>query len=214
MTPLKTLAIQRALENNWQDACQINQQILEEKPNDIDTLNRLAFAFIKLTKYKKAKDIYKSVIAIDKTNPIALKNIKKLEGILSQKSSLKDVKIWGSSPRVDTFIEEAGKTKTLDLKNIADKKTLSFLQPGDEVVIAVKRLKIFILTSDKKYIGMLPDNLGSRLVKFINGGNKYSAYVKAIGEKSVTVFVKEEKKVTKYSNQPSFISSSSNPSHS
>lgn len=204
--PLKDLAIKYALENKWNEALKTNLKILEtESEESVDVLNRLAFAYIKLGKFKKSKEAYQKVITIDKTNPIALKNLKKLETISKQKPN-KDASIPTIGIHIhDVFIEEAGKTKTTELKNITDKKALSLLQPGDNVVLVIKRSKIFVQTTDKQYIGMLPDNIGMRLVSFIKGGNEYQACIKALDEKTVTVFIKEIKKVAKYKSQPSFI---------
>ena len=201
---LKDLAIKYALENNWPKACEANLKLLAEEPENVDTLNRLAFSYMKLGKFKKAKSTSLKVKVLDKTNPIAIKNLRKLETISKQKGA--DNSIPTVTHMRDVFIEEAGKTKTTDLKNVAEKRSLSLLQPGDDVTLVAKRSKIFVQTTDKKYIGMLPDNIGMRLVSFIKGGNEYQACIKALSEKSVTVFIKETKRMAKYKNQPSFIS--------
>lgn len=202
----KDLAIKYALENNWEKACKENQNLLSESPNDVDTLNRMAHALVKLGKFKKAKTYYMAVLRNDKTNPIALKNLKRLATLpksslllLTQKKSSQDMNLQ------DVFIEEAGKTKTVELKNTADKKTLSLLQPGDIVGLVVKRSKVFIQMSDKTYIGMLPDNVGMRMITFINGGNEYSANIKSVADHSITVFIRETKKMARFKNQPSFV---------
>ena len=70
--------------------------------------------------------------------------------------------------------------------------------------MSVKRLKIFI-SQGKKYIGVLPDDIGKRLIKFINGGNKYEAFVKSANTQSVTIFVRELKRSAKFKDQPSFL---------
>lgn len=205
MVSLRDLAIKYALENNWQDARDTNLQILEESPSDIDTLNRLAFSFLKLAEFKNAEITYQKVLALDSTNPIALKNIKKL-GTISKVSSNGHSNHSLSNPIYgDLYIEEVGKTKTVELKNIADKKTLSLLQPGEHVYIFPKRSKVFVQTPDKHYIGVLPDNIGMRLVSLIKGGNEYQACIKSISEKNVTVFIKEIKRAPKFKNQPSFV---------
>ncbi len=72
MPPVKNLAIKKALENNWEDAASLNQQLLEEDPQDIDTMNRLGFALMKLGKCRKAKDVFRNVLNFDESNPIAL----------------------------------------------------------------------------------------------------------------------------------------------
>ncbi|OGH38801.1 MAG: hypothetical protein A2905_02465 [Candidatus Levybacteria bacterium RIFCSPLOWO2_01_FULL_36_10] len=205
MLPLKDLAIKKALENNWKEACDINKKILEDNSSDIDALNRLAFSYIKLGKYSKARSIYKQVIKIDDSNPIALKNIKKIDSM--SKQDIKNPKLTMHDSTVvieDLFIEEAGKTKTVELKNIADRRTLSFLQAGDMVSLVIKRSKIFVQAEEKKYIGMLPDNVSMRLIPFMKGGNEYQAYIKSVNDKNASIFIKEVKKVGKFKNQQSF----------
>ncbi|MBI3366867.1 hypothetical protein HY041_04550, partial [Candidatus Roizmanbacteria bacterium] len=44
MTPSKNQAIQTALLGDWQNATVINKALLNSNPNDIEALNRLAFA--------------------------------------------------------------------------------------------------------------------------------------------------------------------------
>lgn len=208
-TLLKRLAIDSALSNNWEQAEEINLQLIEQNPEDIDSLNRLGFALMKLGKYNKAKDAYKKVIEIDKTNPIAVKNLKRLETVSKNKKSDGKTQSQLLTSISGVFIEEAGKTKTVELKNTADKKMLSMLEPGDPVSMVIKRSKIFVQSQDKKYIGMLPDNISMRLITFMKGGNEYTSCIKACDEKNVTVFIKEVKKAGKFKNQASFMHSHS-----
>lgn len=203
--PSKDTAIKYALENNWEEAKEENLRLLSENPLDVDTLNRLAYSYMKLGKFKKAKEYYQSVVNMDKTNPIATKNLRRLETISQKNFVLPQNKISSIANLQDVFIEEAGKTKTVDLKNVADKKTLSIIEPGERVSLAVKRSKIFVLMENKTYIGVLPDNIGMRMITFINGGSEYSACVKSVEENAVSVFIRETKKAAKFKNQPSFI---------
>lgn len=203
MTPNKNLAIQHALKNQWTEAISINKLLLEANPEDLDTLNRLAFAYMKSGDYDKSQDTYKKVLKLDKTNPIALKNSRKLEMLSTQKVT-NSLEPQPQEYIGDQFIEEAGKTKTCDLKNCADKKTLLTVQAGESVLLLIKRSKIFIQTQDKKYLGALPDSVGSRLISLIKGGNEYRACIKSVDEKSVTVFIKETKKAAKFKNLASF----------
>lgn len=202
--PSRDQAIRYALGNKWAQAYKENLELLKENPNDIDTLNRAAYSLVKLGKFRKARGFYQKVINADKTNPIALKILKRIDTI--SKKSFKNLN-GAQFPETniqDVFIEEAGKTKTVELKNVADKKTLSILQPGVVVTLAVKRSKVFVLMPDKTYIGVLPDNIGMRMITFMNGGNQYSCSVKAVEENSATVFIRETKKAGRFRNQPSF----------
>ena len=201
MTPLKSQAIQTALHGDWQNAILLNIEILKEEPNDIDTMNRLAFAYASTGDLKNAKDFYTQVLELDVQNPIATKNLKRLSSI-AQKNS-------GDTPVImnNIFIEEPGKTKVIELLNTADKKITVNLNCGEHLLLSIKRSKIFILDSHKQYVGMLPDDISRRLIEFIAGGNNYDAYVKIANQNKVVIFIRETKKVAKFKNQQSFTQS-------
>lgn len=199
MNSLKNQAIQTALQGDWNNAISLNQQILQEEPENIDALNRLAFAHATLGNINDAKEFYQKVLQLDIQNPIATKNLKRL-------SSLNGVPHAPIIYKMNNiFIEEPGKTKVIELLNIADQKATSHLHCGEELHLQVKRMKIFVLDNDKQYIGMLPDDTSKRLIEFIQGGNLYEAYVKTVDEHKVTAFVKETFRSPKFKNQQSFI---------
>lgn len=202
MIPLKTQAVQTALQGDWQAAIILNQMLLEEDPEDIDALNRLAFAKASLGETKEAKNLYQKVLALDENNPIALKNIKRLldNSPNPNGNTLQHVQVS------NVFIEEPGKTKVVELINTADKKVLTPLRNGEQLFLTIKRMKIFVYDYQKQYIGMLPHDLGHRLIKFITEGSQYEAYIKIVENTNVTVFIKEVKKAPKFKNQPSFLS--------
>jgi hypothetical protein len=195
MSQLKSQAIQTALVGDWENAIILNQQILEEEPNDIDTLNRLAFAFLGIGKIKDSKNLYKKVLSLDMKNPIATRNLKRLNDTSSQRVNFQ---------LNNQFIEEPGKTRIIELINVADKKIIAHLRSGEKLDLCIKRMKIFALDQDNQYIGMLPDDLCKRLIRFINGGNKYEAYARTVENNKITIFVRELKRVKKYKDQPSF----------
>jgi hypothetical protein len=197
MVPLKSQAIQTALEGNWDAAISLNQEILQEEPDDIDTLNRLGFAMLSLGMTKDAKDIYGKVLALDMKNPIAVRNLKRLGD-----STLRKISI----PLNNLFIEEPGKTKVVELINVADKKIISPLRSGERLELTIKRNRIFALDSEKQFIGMLADDLCQRIIKFMDAGNEYEAYVRTVDNNRVSIFIRETKRVKKFKDQPSFVS--------
>lgn len=198
MLSLKTQAIQTALTGDWDNAINLNEQILKETPDDINTLNRLGFAFLGMGNIKDAKMIYEKVLSLDMKNPIAIRNLKRLNGSNNKKIN---------APLNNLFIEETGKTKIIELINIADKKVISYLRSGEKISVIIKRSKIFALDSEDRYIGSLPDDIGHRLIEFINGGNTYDAYIWTVDDNKICIFIREVKRAKKYINQPSFISS-------
>lgn len=197
MLQIKSQAIHTALVGDWENAITLNELILQEDPNDIDTINRLAFAFLGIGKTKEAKTLYEKVLILDMQNPIAIRNLKRLEDPSAKRTNLHINNL---------FIEEPGKTKIIELINIADKKIISHLRSGERLTLCIKRMKIFALDQDNQYIGMLPDDLCKRLIKFIHVGNKYEAYTRTAESNKITIFIRELKRINKYKNQPSFVS--------
>lgn len=210
MTLLKLQAIQTALVGDWNNAISLNQELLKDNPFDIDTLNRLAFAYSVIGKIREAKDTYQKVLTIDNLNSIAQRGLKRLSetSILNHHIVISD----SSMPQANTrhlsniFLEETGKTKVIDLINIADSKTVAGLRTGEFVTLCIKRLKIFVLNPQKQYIGMLPDNIGKRLIKLLHGGNSYEAYIKCVENSRLAIFIREVKRANRFKNQPSFLS--------
>ncbi len=197
MLTLKNHAIQTALEGDWQKAIDLNQLILQENPEDIDTLNRLAFAFLSAGNPKDAKNLYEKVLSLDMQNPIAIRNLKRLHDVNTKKTN---------NIISNFFIEEPGKTKVMDLINIADKKIITLLRSGERLNLRIKRSKIFAYDLDNQFIGMLPDDLCQRLIKFIEAGNTYEAYVRTVDSSKVSIFIRETNRAKKFKDQPSFVS--------
>ena len=201
MTLLKDKAIQAMILGDWKKAASLNKELINEDPKDIDALNRLAYVFTILGKIREAKSTYRKVLKIDILNQIAIRNIKKLtemgpKQIAKSLSSIRGVN--------NTFLEETGKTKIISLINTAQPKIITLLTTGQPVVIIIKRSKIFVQDQNMQYLGVLPDDIGKRLIKLIRGGNTYIAYVKSATEHNVCIFIRETKRTSKYRNQPSF----------
>lgn len=198
MIPLKNQAIQIALTGDWDRAIALNQEILLEEPTDIDTLNRLAFAYTIIGNTKEAKQTYQRVLEIDSANPIALKNLKRL-GLTGTKTKP------ALHIATNMFLEESGKTKIVTLVNTAPSQMIKTLQMGQLLFLCIKRSKIFVQDEQKQFVGMLPDDIGRRLIAFLEGGNVYESYVKSAHDHEVIIFIKEVKRATKFKNQPSFL---------
>ncbi len=204
MISIKNQAIYTALNGDWEKAITLNKTLIKDNPNDIDALNRLAFAFSLTGRTKDAKNIYKKVLKIDALNSLALRNLKKIEAGKEEVSNIKkDILPTNAS---NTFLEEPGKTKIVEAVNIAQPQVINMLRTGELLELSVKRLKIFLLAEPKQYVGMLPDNISRRLIKFIKSGNIYEAYVKSVSDHHLIIFIKEIKRTARYKDQPSFMS--------
>lgn len=199
MISLKTQAIQIALTGDWEKAILLNEELLKQDPKDTETLNRLAFAQTALGKISQAKETYEKVLKIDPLNPIASRGLKRLNTPGNHSTGIPTRLVS------NMFLEESGKTKIVNLVNTAPAKVIRNLQIGQRVMLCKKRMKIFVQAEEKEFIGMLPDDLGKRLIKFLDGGNLYESYVKSASDHGVSIFIKEVKRVTKFKNQPTFL---------
>lgn len=194
-------AVMAAMKGAWDQAIKFNQKILKIEPQNTHALNRLAWAFFKKNEITSAQKTYRRVLLIDSYNPIAQKNLNRLNNLhkgLSKKET-KEIKTKGT-----IFIEEAGKTKTVKLVRLASPSVLSQLDSADEVIINPKKHTINITNNAGVYLGAVPDDLSHRLLHLIKGGNQYQSFVKTVDRQNLEIFIRETKRAPQFRNQPSF----------
>ena len=121
---LEKQAVQAAIKGSWQQAVDLNRQLIKENPKNIAALNRLARAYWELGKISQAQKTYRKVLTLDPYNSIANKN---LQRIVQKRKKLKKKKIDYPS---NLFLEEPGKTKTIKLIRLASIEVLSELSNG------------------------------------------------------------------------------------
>ena len=102
------------------------------------------------------------------------------------------------------FLFEPGKTKIIQLLNLAPPSTIARLNCGEKLSMTLKKHTICVASENGTYLGALPDDLSHKLLSYINGGNKYDVYVKYSTAKKLTVFIREIERSPKFENQPSF----------
>lgn len=195
-------AIKTALNNSWTEAIQLNELLLKENPEDVETLNRLGFAFRQAGQTDQAIKTYRKVLKFDRFNPIARKNLKLLETMPKYKS--RNSKPNTADCSLEMFVEEPGKTKLVNLVNLAPSTILSSLSCGYPVSLMIKRRTILVTTQNKTYLGALPDDLSSRLIKLLSLGCHYNAFIKTVEPKNLSIFIRETFRSAKQANQSSF----------
>lgn len=195
-------AISAALTGNWKEAVKINLAILKKSPRDVDTLNRLAHAYLETGFKTKSGEISKKVLRVDKFNTIASKSLDVLKDVKidrSKKPKLQNTP--GSS--ISMFLEEPGITKTVSLINLGEEKIVRSIRPGNPVKIAARGHNVAIVSVANQYLGRLPDDLASRLRPLINEGNVYSCWIRSTTN-GVKVFIRETYRCPKFRHIPSF----------
>lgn len=71
---LEKQAVKAAVASDWTLAKDLNSQILELEPQDVDAKVRLGKAYLELRDYTKARKYLKEVLAVDPINIVAQKN--------------------------------------------------------------------------------------------------------------------------------------------
>lgn len=210
---LALLAIEAAITSNWEKAVKINKKIVKLAETNVEALNRLGRAYICAGEMKKAEKIYKKVLEIDPYNIIAKKNAEKLSKIVDNNgysnghlngNGYSNSNIASAQSYSNFYLYEPGKTKIIQLLNLAPPSTVACLSSGEKLSMNLKKHGITVTSEDGTYLGALPDDLAHKLLSYINGGNKYEVYVKFATSKNLTIFIKEIQRSTRFENQPSF----------
>lgn len=198
-------AIDLALAQKWNEAISVNEEILGFDEKNIDALNRIAYALVKTGKIEKAKKTYRKIITLDRYNYIAQKNLEKISSISKSDKTRSTASLKKNSLSPTQFLEEPGKTKTVNLINLAPASILAKIDIGDEVYLYPKKHSIEVRTETKTYLGALADDISFRLLKFIKAGNDYRTCIKNIQKKLVTVFIREVMRGKKYAHHHTFM---------
>jgi hypothetical protein len=208
LDPRSNEAISAALENNWEKALQLNEDLLKKYPEDTDTMNRLARALSETGNLSGAKKFYKKVLELDPYNTIAEKNLNRLSTLK------KGTQINGKNAQPvkgDTFLEEPGKTIILPLTDTAMPQVLADLQVDDQVQLEAHRSDVTATSSNGKRIGKIEPEISKVISKDLHAGSKFEAFIKSVtvnagsekGKKSqVSIFIRETSRSEKVSHAP------------
>ncbi len=177
---VRQLAIAAAKRADWQAAVEFNSMLLQHNATDVSALNRLGVAHMQLQQKSHAKDAFNKVLEIEKLNPIAKRNLARL------KNNGTTVVSFTSQ----YFIEEPGKTKTIELHRLAGKQVLDQLSVGQQCELKLKNRYISV-ECDNQYVGALPEDLSFRLTRLITTGNLYSCTIRSCANNACSVFLKE-----------------------
>ena len=193
-------AISLAMKSRWQEAVDVNRQIIEQFPKDVDAHNRLGKALMELGRYDEAREAYATALKLDPVNTIASKNLQRLsklaeEGAAAPPPSPVD-------PRL--FIEESGRTVVTSLVDVAKPAVIAKLAAGDRVELKPAENRVLVLDESGQQIGRLEPKLGQRILKLLEMGNRYSALVTAAEDNSVRIIIREVYRDPRMGNRPSF----------
>lgn len=182
-------AIVLAMEGRWQESIDINKSIIEHFPRDVDAYNRLGKAYMELSDYTSAKEAYNKALQLDQFNNIAKKNLQRLAHLGNEKTTAPESNSEKAEPNL--FIEEIGKAGVVHLYQIASPERLVKMMAGDKVMLKPQGSSLAVSTVHEEYLGLVPAKQGQRLVKLMEGGNKYTAAVVSSAENSISIIIRE-----------------------
>jgi tetratricopeptide (TPR) repeat protein len=181
-------AIALAMQGRWREAVAANKEIIESFPNDVDAYNRLGKAYIELGEYALAKEAYTRAVELDAYNIIALKNLRRLSYLGEEAVSLQ---ADSDKAKPEHFIEETGKAGVVSLHRLAPREVLAKIVAGDRVYLKISDSSLAVENGRGEYLGQVESRHAQRLIKLIEGGNKYSAAIVSSAEDRVAIIIRE-----------------------
>ena len=194
-------AVNLAMQSRWAEAAELNEQIIEALPKDVEAHNRLGKAYIELGRFDDAREAYNHTLRLDPTNTIAQKNLGRLDKLAEE-----EVPAELSTGPVDPslFIAETGRSTITSLIDLPPADVLAKMNAGDVLAIEVQDKTVSLLNSVGETVGKLEPKLRQRLIRLIGSGNQYSAIITSADESSVRVIVRETFRDPSMGNRPSF----------
>ncbi len=183
-----------AVAREWDEAVEVNRQILEQSPRDVEALNRLGKALMELGRFAEALEEYRRALEIDPTNSIAQRNASRLEeiiGTVGEAARPEEVAEGAPEVRSSVFIQETGKTYVTDLERPGEPAVLAKLGPGDEVDLRIQDQQVEVYTLAGERLGELEPRIAQRLIHLVSLGNRYRAYVVQLSGYTVRIILRE-----------------------
>jgi len=193
-------AISLAMKNRWEEAAQLNREILDMFPNEVDAYNRLGKALTELGKYSDARDAYAHAAKLDPLNGIATKNLQRLGKLAAEGSAAPPPS--PVDPRL--FIEESGKTTVTQLTDVRRSEIMAKLSAGDQLQIERRGNQVIIADLTGREIGRVEPKLEQDLIRLLDLGNQYAVFVTSGNEHVVNVIIRETQRAAAMGNRPSF----------
>jgi hypothetical protein len=180
-------AISMAMQARWQEAVEINKEIIALFPENVDTYNRLGRAYLELGEYKLSRDSYQKAVGLDPYNAIASRNLRRLRDL--KKAGKIEIETDKVEPQ--KFIEEIGKAGVVTLEELAKKEKRASTVAGDKAVLKINGSNLVVENSRGEYLGRVEPKHAPRLIRLMLGGNQYSATVVKSAAEGMTIMVRE-----------------------
>jgi tetratricopeptide (TPR) repeat protein len=185
---LQSQAVEMASRNRWQEAAELNQQLIA-LGEDTDTLNRLGKALFELNQLPESRDAYQRALKLTPNNPIARKNLDRLDEIIGRSgSNAQPSKAGRQLVDLRLFITETGKTA---LSSLIDVPRSTAIVTGEKVELRLDGRNVLVIDVEGNLIGRIEPKLAQRLSELMAGGNRYAAAVAQAHGQQIRVLIRE-----------------------
>ena len=180
-------AVALAMASRWEDAVSVNRSLLDMAPDSVDTHNRLGKALLESDDLAGAKASFRRALELASDNGIARKNLVRLE-TMEPAASAPPGRSQRMSPHL--FIEDSGKSTRVGL--VAPETAPARLPAaGTSVELRLQGGALAIHDRADRCIGLLPSNVGRRIARLMEGGNRYEAAVCTNGGRELSIVIHE-----------------------
>jgi tetratricopeptide (TPR) repeat protein len=204
-------AVDLAVQGRWEEAELVNRDIIEKFPADAEAYNRLGRALTELGDFAQARKAYLKTLELAPNNVIAKKNLARLaslpESIATSGDEQHKAPPMGEHFRriaPEFFTAEMGKTGVESLCHVAPDEVLAKMGFGIQVYLRVKGQHLVVENEGGEYLGEVEPKQGLRLIKLIEGGNRYAAAILSHRGDEVQVLIREVYQHPNQVRRPSF----------
>lgn len=194
-------AVNLAMQSRWAEAAELNRQLIDTYPKDIEAHNRLGKALMELSRFDESREAYNHTLRIDPTNTIAQKNLQRLEKLMEEVVAI-DLPTGPVDPSL--FIAETGRSTITSLVEPAPADVLAKMNAGDLLSLEVQGRIVNVTNAAGEFVGKLEPKIRQRLIRLINMGNQYSAIVTAVDDDALRIIIRETHRDPSMGNRPSF----------
>ena len=192
-------AVSLAMECRWEEAVEVNEELLDLTPGNVEASNRLGRAYLEMGDCARARAAFERTLRHAPDNAIAQKNLGRLDSIASNQGANAPA---ASALRVSSssFIGDSGKTARITLPH----RSSIFLSVGAPVTLRAEGGGVLIEYPTGEVIGAAPPNVGVRMARLMAGGNRYMGVLVASSSDGVTVLLRETHQAPSQRNIVSF----------